>query len=107
MQVTKAVYYTKLLDIYGGMLTQKQHSILTDYLCFDNTLSEIAESHSTTRQAVKDIIDRTCEKLDEFEQRLHFCEKAQTILDMLKHLSGAVPDDTKDKVNDIIKSMEA
>ena len=107
MQVQEAVYYTKLLDIYGNILTAKQQSILTDYLCYDNTLSEIASAHNTTRQAVKDIIDRTCAKLDELEAKLHFCQKTQKVLDNLRKLTANITDsDTQRSINLIIKSME-
>ena len=107
MQVNKTVYYTKLLDIYGNMLTPKQHAILTDYLCFDNTLSEIAQAHKTTRQAVKDIINRTCLKLDEFEQKLHYSAKTQQLLvDLKQILAKDISKEVKAKIEQIIKSME-
>ena len=107
MQVQKAVYYTKLLDIYGNILTAKQQSILTDYLCYDNTLSEIATAHNTTRQAVKDIIDRTCARLDDFEEKLHFCQKTQKVLDALRKLSNnKIDSDTQRNIQTIIKLME-
>lgn len=107
MQVQKAVYYTKLLDIYGNILTSKQQSILTDYLCYDNTLSEIATAHKTTRQAVKDIIDRTCARLDEFEAKLHFCQKTQDVLDSLRQLSATkLNKDTQRSIQNVINSME-
>lgn len=107
MQVQKAVYYTRLLDIYGNILTSKQQAILTDYLCFDNTLSEIATAHKTTRQAVKDIIDRTCARLDELEDKLHFAKKTQDVLDCLRKLSNTKLSDTALRnIQNIIKSME-
>ena len=107
MQVQKAVYYTKLLDIYGNILTSKQQAILTDYLCFDNTLSEIALAHDTTRQAVKDIIDRTCARLDEFESKLHFSQKTQDVLEKLRALlQDKIDNNTARTIQNIIKSME-
>ncbi len=107
MQVNKAVYYTKLLDIYGNMLTPKQHAILTDYLCFDNTLSEIAQAYKTTRQAVKDIINRTCLKLDEYEQKLGYCAKTQELLTGLKQLlTKDINNEVKSQIEQIIKSVE-
>lgn len=107
MQVGQAVRYAQLLDTYGNILTPKQRAIFTDYLCFDNTLSEIAQTHNTTRQAVKDIVDRTCARLDELENSLHFCEKWSCVLSDLRCLCDNVQNaNTKQKIADIIKFME-
>lgn len=107
MQVVEAVRYTKLLDTYGNVLTPKQRAIFTDYLCFDNTLSEIAQAHHTTRQAVKDVVDRTRVRLDELENDLHFCDKMSRVLGELNILYNNTQDEnTRQKIADIIKSME-
>lgn len=107
MKVNDTLKYTKLLDIYGNALTKKQHSILTDYLCYDNTLSEIAQQHNTTRQAVKDIISRSLLKLDELEEQLAFCEKLGKIKLSLTQLQQKYEtDDLKQKIAKIIQLLE-
>ena len=45
-----------LLDIYGGLLTQKQREVLHMQLDLDYSLSEIAENQGVTRQAVLDAV---------------------------------------------------
>lgn len=107
MQVSDTVRYTQLLDVYGNVLTQKQRSILTDYLCFDNTLSEIAEAHNTTRQAINDIISRSVSRLDEFEQKLGFCDKLEKLKTDLKNFEQSCKlDDLKQKIAQIINTLE-
>ena len=108
MQVSDAVKYAKLLDVYGNLLTSKQCLILTDYLCYDNTLTEIAQSHKTTRQAVKDIISRSLSRLDELEQKLQFCKKLNSIQSGLTDLQKKYDiDDLKQKIAKIIQTLEA
>ena len=107
MKVNETLKYTKLLDVYGNALTEKQRSILNDYLCYDNTLSEIALQHNTTRQAVKDIISRSLLKLDELEGQLAFCEKLSKIKLSLTQLQQKYEtDDLKQKIAKIIQLLE-
>ena len=107
MQVNQTLKYTQLLDVYGNMLTEKQHQILTDYLCFDNTLSEIANAHNTTRQAVNDIISRSFARLDELEEKLAFCKKLNEIkLSLTKLQSKRGNNELKQQIAQIIQTLE-
>ena len=107
MDVKNTVRYTKLLDVYGALLTNKQCSILTDYLCYNNTLSEIAQTHNTTRQAVNDIIIRSVAKLDELENKLGFCKKLEEIKLGLKECEKELKhSELKQKMDNILKIME-
>ena len=107
MQVSDTVRYTQLLDVYGNVLTPKQRSILTDYLCFDNTLSEIAQTHKSSRQAVNDIISRTLVRLDELEQKLAFCKKLDETKSQLTQLQQkAEAKNLKQMIAKIINSLE-
>lgn len=64
-----------LNDFYGNLLTNNQQSILNDYLNFGITLSEIAESKDTTRQAVLDTIKKSTKKLEWYESKLGMLSK--------------------------------
>ena len=64
-----------LCEIYGNLLTEKQHQILDDYYNNDLSLSEIAENNQITRQAVKDMINKGTTKLLEYEEKLLFMNK--------------------------------
>ncbi len=64
-----------LCGIYGKLLTEKQYEILNDYYNNDFSLSEIAENNNITRQAVKDVINKSNSKLEEYEEKLSFMRK--------------------------------
>lgn len=64
-----------LLDIYSGLLTEKQLRLCDMYYNQDYSLSEIAEIESTTRQAARDGIEKAKQKLASFEKVLGLLEK--------------------------------
>ena len=69
------VKISMLNQIYGGLLTKKQNEIIDDYYNNDLSLSEIAENHEITRQAVRDILKKSEKKLFEYEETLNIMEK--------------------------------
>ena len=68
-----------LLEIYGELLTEKQYQFMSDYYNNDLSLSEIAENESITRQAVMRIIQKSKNKLKEYEQKLQIMKKQEEI----------------------------
>ena len=68
-----------LLEIYGKLLTEKQYQFMNDYYNNDLSLSEIAENESITRQAVMRIIQKSKNKLKEYEQKLKIMKKHEEI----------------------------
>ena len=64
-----------LLEIYGGLLTEKQYSLLDDYYNKDLSLSEIAENQEITRQAVRDNLKKGENNLLEYEKKLKLMKK--------------------------------
>ncbi len=63
-----------LLQIYGKLLTEKQYELLDDYYNNDLSLSEIAENHGITRQAVRDNLKKGENNLFEYEEKLKFVQ---------------------------------
>ena len=59
-----------LLDLYGGLLTEKQRSFLEFYYNDDLSLAEIAENEGITRQGVYDIVKRAKDQLVNYEEKL-------------------------------------
>ncbi len=59
-----------LLDLYGDLLTDKQHDVLEFYYNDDLSLAEIAEQYDISRQGVHDSIKRGEESLLKFEEVL-------------------------------------
>ncbi len=68
-----------LLDIYGGMLTEKQSDTLSLYYNEDFSLTEIAENSGITRQGVHRCIRSAEEYLIQLEQTLGVAEKYRRI----------------------------
>ena len=75
MEIDKDLRTGVLLDIYGGLLTQRQREIMTMYFNDDLSLSEIAEQYGITRQGVHDAIKRGAESLAEYDDILHLDEE--------------------------------
>ena len=73
------VKYARMLDIYGGILTEKQYDILDSYYCRDLTLEEIAENNNVSRQAVHYAVKNAEEKIQRLESQLHMIEKYETL----------------------------
>ena len=86
MSLEKNLRYAKLFDLYSGLLSKNQLEIYSDFLNNDLTLSEVAENRKITRQAVKDVVSKVEQKLDEFESKLGFSKKLDDLLGQIKSL---------------------
>ena len=100
-----------LCEIYGKLLTEKQYEILNDYYNNDFSLSEIAENNGITRQAVKDVINKSNNKLLEYEEKLLFMKKllnqeklVNEVIDEIKKSEEKVL--SKSKVTTIEKKLK-
>lgn len=71
----KNVEISMLCQVYGRVLTEKQYELLNDYYNNDLSLSEIAENNNITRQAVRDIIKKSENKLYELEEQVSAMKK--------------------------------
>ena len=69
------VILSMLIQTYGKLLTEKQYQIMDDYYNNDLSLSEIAQNHNITRQAVRDMIKKGEKKLFEYEEKLLFMKR--------------------------------
>lgn len=69
-----------LLDIYAPLLTVKQQRLCDMYYNQDYSLAEIADIERTTRQAVRDGIEKARRKLQSFESSLCFNARRQKTL---------------------------
>jgi predicted DNA-binding protein YlxM (UPF0122 family) len=67
-----------LLDIYGGLITEKQAEIMDYYYNQDFSLAEISEHLNITRQGVRDAIKRAEQALSECEEKLKLSDKYES-----------------------------
>ena len=77
-----------LLDIYGGLLTDKQRTFLEFYYNDDLSLAEIAENEGITRQGAYDIVKRAKAQLVKFEEKLLLNERFNKIYDEAEKISN-------------------
>lgn len=66
---------SRLLDVYGGLLPEKQRLLTELYYNEDLSLSEISENEGITRQGARDSIKRAEQQLRNFEEVLKFSHK--------------------------------
>lgn len=119
--MSKDMKISFLLDFYGDMLTEKQHSMVDYYYNEDLSLAEIAENEGITRQGVRDAIKRAEALLLDMEERLslaaRFCsmrDQLDTVRECAKSLrevnerNGRVPeiDELVGKINAAVDRMD-
>ena len=56
-----------LLDYYGELLTEHQYGVLDEYFNEDLSMNEIAENYGISKSAVQDLIRRSLNQLNEYE----------------------------------------
>jgi len=66
------VRLTMLYDFYGALLTSKQRYIFEMYYMENNSIVEIAESLTTSRQAVSDLLIRVKYRLFDYEEKVGY-----------------------------------
>ena len=64
-----------LLDLYGGLLTERQREMMSMYYDDDLSLSEIAEQYGISRQGVHDAVKRGAEALAQYESVMGLAEE--------------------------------
>lgn len=104
---SKNLNISSLLDLYGGMLTEKQQNFLDYYYNEDLSLSEIAQNEGITRQGVYDVIKRASDQLQNYEKKLKLNERFQRISKQANRLqNGENPLDCAEKIKKIINYEE-
>lgn len=105
MQIEELNLFASLFDIYGNLLSNTQKTLFNEYLNFNLSESELAESTGSTRQSVHDAITKAKKQLLSFEQKCGiFATKTQT-RDKLENLKSKLSGDQKLQVDDIINNL--
>jgi predicted DNA-binding protein YlxM (UPF0122 family) len=94
----KKLRFSKLLDIYGGLLTEYQLSISTMYIEEDLSLGEISESLNISRQAIHDNIKRTYKILEEYDEKLNLIKREKLTNEFLMKLVEMLNNNTKEEI---------
>lgn len=75
-----------LYDFYCNLLTQKQRAIIELYFHQDLSLGEIAGEMDISRQAVHDLVKRTVNSLERYEEKLQLWQKYQVQEELCKDI---------------------
>ena len=95
------VKYGKLFEVYKNLLSTDRQNTMRDYFEFNMTLAEIAKDKGVSRQAVLDTIEKSCQKLDEFENALHYVE----MISLFEEYKGRAPRELTEKVDKISRKI--
>ena len=106
----KNVKISILCQLYGKLLSEKQLEFIDDYYNNDLSLSEIAENHGITRQAVRDILKKGEKKLFEYEEKLLFMKRMlnqeKKIEEILLELTKIQKDYTDNEIASILENVK-
>lgn len=87
--------YASLFEYYKSLLTDKQVEVFVDYYDNDYSLAEIAESNGVSRNAVWDMLKKTLNLLDHYEEKLGLYEKGKKLNTYVSLLQGHTDEEGK------------
>ena len=106
-KIEKTIRYTKLFNLYSGLLSDAQKDILYDYFFLDLSISEISENKGVSRAAVEDALSKGTKKLDSFENSVKSLEKSEKIRSKVEELSKlAANEEEKKIINELMEELD-
>lgn len=84
----KIVEQGLLYDFYGELLTKRQRQIYEDAVFQDMSLSELAQEHGISRQAIHDLIRRCDRQLKDYETKLKLLERFSRMKKLVEEIEG-------------------
>ena len=100
MQIEEHIKLSKLFDVYGKLLSQRQFEVFDKYLNLDIGESELARLSGESRQSIYDAINKAKKQLISFEEKCKVVENNDKLMSKLDELK------TKLKKNDIESSLK-
>ena len=105
----KIVKVAQLYDVYGQLLNEKQRDVINCYYNEDLSLQEIADNDGKTKQAISDMINRSVDKLFEFENELSLLksktELKASLLDIRELIESSNNKEAIDKLTELIEKI--
>jgi len=105
----KIVKVAQLYDMYGQLLNEKQRDVINCYYNEDLSLQEIADNDGKTKQAISDMINRSVDKLFEFENELSLLksktELKASLLDIRELIESSNNKEAIRKLTEIIEKI--
>ena len=91
-------YLTILYDYYGDLFTEKERLYFEEYYFSNFSLSEIAENHQVSRNAIHKSIKSVQEKLENYEEKLKLYNNQQKINKLISEIKD---EEIKKKLEDL------
>jgi predicted DNA-binding protein YlxM (UPF0122 family) len=98
--------FALLLDFYGGLLTEKQRTIMSYHYEEDMSLAEIADEFDVSRQAAHDIIKRSEKILSDYEDELGIVKKFITQKEKLKEVKALIDNNESDNIKKALSIID-
>lgn len=97
-----------LYENYQGLLTDKQREVFQAYYYEDLSLAEIAEHTKTSRQAVHDVLRRTDDLLQFYEETLGLQALEEAHGEVMETLEESLKSDQwpQDRYRELLKAWE-
>ncbi|MDD2426767.1 MAG: sigma factor-like helix-turn-helix DNA-binding protein [Eubacteriales bacterium] len=95
-----------LLDFYSGILTERQKELLALYYNDDWSLSEIAETDGSSRQAIHSVIRRGVDRLLEIEHSLGLVKQHRELNVLLQEIIIEVENNNCDDLKPLIVRLD-
>ncbi len=70
MSIADIERYNRLLEVYGGLLSDRAREILSDYITYGLSITEIADARNVSKQSVSTTIRRALRNLEKYEDVL-------------------------------------
>lgn len=93
------IYYNALFDLYGNLLNEREREIYHLFYEEDLSLQEIAEIRGISKSAVGSAITTLTKKLQEYEKKLGFLKKGQSLKEIVLEISD---ENLKEKIQKIL-----
>ena len=106
MELDKTTRDIMLLDIYGGLLTERQKNLITLHLEEDLSLGEIAELEGISRQGVRDCIVKGTAVMLKADEQLGLLKKELRLRNLLKQMRADGSTVYAEKLSEILERSE-
>lgn len=84
--IENTIYFNKLYDYYGSLLTDTQQQYFEDYYFQNLTCQEIGENKGVSRNAVNKQINDALSKLEYYEEKLGLYKKNKQLEDFVSKI---------------------
>lgn len=109
IMLEKFLHMSALFDFYGPLLTDKQNRCLQMHLFEDFSLSEISAELGISRQAVYDMLKRSEQIMQQYENKLGLAARSiqekKELYSILNDLKKIEQDLHDDRLNNIIERI--